>query len=380
MQQAVFSMGCVRQETKSQKKERLRKEKERKHKEEMRKRRNEKSSMPIPKRPTWCILPSHRLEGLDFWIHTLKGTSFFEKRTSLLESIQKMKTPPPPTPGFHSRFGDMLRNEYLVKAQKVMSCLHENQDLRWKFKRFLTKWRVQHCSSVNDADPITMEPILQAVLVYEFPQQKFYQFESKSIAKHIHQQLSQNDGQLPTAVIPRNPLTNQPFRLEQLMGLLRQCKAYGHSSWVLEAFTSARYDMMSFVAIHYKPLRLHALKTSMSDEGGWDFIDTMRDFIKSQHALHGKTYSKVTYEWAITHALRERRMESWKKLCLKWYETDIIIDDEPTKDKFLGIIEAKTKLLCTPPIELVELKNRRKSMRVREEDGSSSARDTESEG
>jgi hypothetical protein len=137
--------------------------------------------------------------------------------------------------------------------------------------------------------------------------------------------------------------------------------------------------MMSFLAIHTKPLRLHALKRSMSDEGGWDFIDTMRDFIQSQHTFHGKTYSKVTYEWAITHALHERRMENWKKLCLKWYETDIIIDDEPTKDKFLGIIEAKTKLLCTPPIELVELKNRRKSLRV-EGNGSGSVRNTESEG
>jgi hypothetical protein len=372
MQQAVFSFGCTRHETKSQKKERLRKERERHFKEERRRKRNENPSVPIPKRPSWCILPPHRLEGFDFWIHTLKGETFLQKRTFLLDTIEKMKIPPPSLPGFDSKSGDAMRKEYLFKAQKVMSYLHENQALRWKFKGFFTNWRTRRCSPVNDTDPITLEPIIQPVNIYEFSQRKLYRFESKSIAKHIHQQLTRNDGQIPTPVHPRNPLTNQPFRIEQLMGLLKQCKTFGYSSWVLEAFISARYDMTSFVAIHSKPLRLHALKTSMGDEGSWDFIDTMTDFIKSQHALHGKLYTKGAYEWAITHALREKRMESWKKLCLKWYETDIIIDDAVAKDMFLGVIEAKTKLLCEPPLELLELKTRRKSMRGEGNGGRSS--------
>ncbi len=378
MQAPVFTMGSVPKETKQQRNDRLRKQKERKRREA---RRKEQKQLPhIPKRPHWCILPVHRLEGFGFWIETLKGNTFFEKRKSLLKSIDKMNEPPTAVPGFPSTFGEETRKEFLVKAQKVMSYLHENQKLRWIFKRFLTRYRVHHFKKVNETDPITMESIKQPVFLYEFQQQKTYQFEAESLAKHIHKQLLKSDGQIPTPQQPRNPLTNQVFRVEQLIALLRQCRALGHSSWVLEAFVSARYDLTSLVAIHSKPLRLHALKTSMSDEGSWDFIDTMVDFIESQHRVHGKAYSKATYEWAITHALREERMEKWKKLCLKWYETDILVDDGDAKEMFLGVVELRTKALCDPPVELVALRQRRKTMRLAEANGSRSPGHTESTG
>ncbi len=373
MEASVFSMGLVPKETKQQKKERLRKEAKRK-KPKVR------LSRPLPKKSIWCILPKHRLEGLEFWIHTLRGHSFIEKRRTLLESIEKMKKPAPSVPGFDPTFGEAHRKEYLVKAQKVMSYLHENQRIRWIFKRFFTQQRIALFEKVNETDPITMEPFRQPVLLHEFGQRKIYQFEAESLARHIHKQLVKNDGQIPTPNAPRNPLTNQLFRAAQLMGLLKQCKELGHSSWVLEAFIAARYDLTSFVAIYSKPLRLYALKTSMADESGWDFIDTLSDFIRSQHTIHGKLFPKNTYDWAISHALREDRMEKWKKLCLKWYETDIMVEDPDTKEMFLGVVEAKTKPLCEPPNELVALKQRRKTMRLAEVNGSRSAGHTEGTG
>ncbi len=379
MEAPVFSIGSVPKETKAQKRERQRKEKERKRLEQLRKKRKSMPFRSVAKRSNWCILPSHRLEGLDFWIVTLKGESFLEKRRSLLESIAKMEKPVDTTTGFDPKQSEAIRNEYLFKAQKVMSYLHENQKLRWIFKRFLTRWRVNSFTLVNDTDPITLEPLKQSVFLHEFGQRKTYQFEAESLAKHLHKQLIKSDGQIPTPTSPRNPLTNELFRLHQLMSLFRQCKALGHSTWVLEAFVSSRYDMTSFVAIHSKPLRLSALKTSMADENSWDFVDTMSDFIRSQHILHGKVYSKGLYDWAITHALREERMEKWKKLCIKWYETDILVDDTDTKEMFLGVVETKTKALCDPPIELVVLRQRRKTMRGTG-DGSRSTGHTESTG
>ncbi len=375
-----FALGSLPKETKRQKRERLQKQREQKRKDALRKQRLKVVFDPVSKKSHWFLLPSHRVEGLDFWIHTLKGNSFLEKRSSLLQSIEMMKTPEKPVLGFDPAFGEKMRKEYLVKAQKVMSYLHENQMLRWKFKPFFTNWRIQRFRKINDTDPITLEPFKQPVFVYEFSQQKTYRFEAESIAKHIHKQLAKNDGQIPTPQPPRNPLTNTFFRIEQVISILKQCKAFGFSSWILEAFVSSRYDITSFLAIYTKPLRLNALKTSMADEGSWDFIDTMSDFIQSQHTLHGKSYSKVTYEWAITHASEEDRMKRWKKLCLKWYETDIVVDDPDAKEVFLGVIESKTKSLCDPPVELVALRQRRKTMRLAEANGSRSAGHTESTG
>ena len=201
------------------------------------------------------------------------------------------------------------------------------------------------------------------------------------MAKHIHKLLVQNDGHIPNPSYPRNPLTNEQFTLTQIISLLQQCKAKGHSSWVIEAFIASRYDITSFEIIHSKPLRLNALRATMANISSWDSIDTLYDFIKSEHIHHNKIFMVHVYKWAVHHSPHEKRIEAWRKLCVKWYETDILMDDDRAKDLFFETISKKTLTLCHPPHELEVLRKLRlKSNDTTESHGSSSSRDTESEG
>jgi hypothetical protein len=211
---------------------------------------------------------------------------------------------------------------------------------------------------LNDHDPITLESIQQPISVPLFSLRKTYVFEAKSFAKLVHKQLLTNDGQIPTPVYPKNPLTNEAFPLAQLLSLLYQCKALGHTSWILESFLQCRCELARLLQLQSKPLRLHALRTTMSDPKSWDFIDTLYDFIKSQHFSNNVPFQKNLYRWAVNHRSTAPRMEAWKRLCTKWYEIEILYDDLDTKEMKQDALVRDILTQCNFPDDLKELHTR----------------------
>ena len=360
MEPPSFAIGRRVQESKYQREKRLRKQ---------RKPTGEKASVRYAK-PSWFLLPHHLANGFEFWIAMLKGDTFLTKRKSLLDDIEKAKTPTSP-------IQDKFRDEYLVKAQHVMSFLYQNQKLRWIFKKFFTKLRLQRFPSLNDVDPITLERITQPIQFPSFAQRKTYSFEANPFVKHLHNKLTHNDGHIPDPLFPKNPFTNEAFSLSQLMSLIDQARKYSHTSWAIESFVSCRYDLTSFSTIHSKPLRLNALRATMANVSSWDSIDTLYDFIKIQHAFHNALFHMNLYKWAVNHAAKEKRIESWRKLCVKWYEVDILIDDADTKRDLFHVIEAKTFLMCSKPDELTSLRQAKYRVTT---DGSRSSGHTETTG
>lgn len=362
MERYSFSPGVPRQETKQQKKERIRKQKEEKRKEKLRKERRLRGFCPPPQRPSWLLLPNHVTKGFEFWILTLKGDTFVQKKQSLLDQIKEAKKPIECPYAFDPVFTEAQKKVFLEKADSVMNLLYENQKIRWTFKVFFTKVRALHFQKLNEVDPITMDSIVEPIQFPSFSHRKIYSFEAKPFAKHIHNSLIHNDGHIPDALTPKNPLTNEVFSLPQLMSLISQARAYGHTSWAIEGFIASRYDLTTFMIIHSKSLRLHALRNTMANVNDWDSIDTLYDFIKSQHASHDAVFPMGIYKWAVNHAWYEPRIENWRKLCLKWYEVDILIDDVDTRLNFLEAIKKKTLLLCSKPEELSSLRKRRQNI------------------
>jgi len=360
MEPPSFAIGRRIQESKHQREKRLRKR---------RKPTGEKASVRYAK-PSWFLLPHHLANGFEFWIAMLKGDTFLTKRKSLLDDIEKAKTPTSP-------IQDKFRDEYLVKAQHVMSFLYQNQKLRWIFKKFFTKLRLQRFPSLNDVDPITLERITQPIQFPSFAQRKTYSFEANPFVKYLHNKLTHNDAHIPDPLFPKNPFTNEAFSLSQLMSLIDQARKYSYTSWAIESFISCRYNLTSFSTIHSKPLRLNALRATMANVSSWDSIDTLYDFIKIQHAFHNALFHMNLYKWAVNHAAKEKRIESWRKLCVKWYEVDILIDDADTKRDLFHVIEAKTFLMCSKPDELTSLRQAKYSVTT---DGSRSSGHTETTG
>lgn len=342
-----FALGKPPHETRSERERRLAFETKWNRKQERRNRVVE----VVPKRPAWRILPSSVCRGFEFWIDTLKGDTFLTKRASLLDQIAHLQDPPQ-CPWKFPVGKPRLCEDIQGKGGQVLILLRMNQDLRWKLKRFFTLCRIRAMTLVNDKDPITMEPIEQPISIPFFHQKKIYHFEAVALAKYIHKQLVANEGTIPIPCPPKNPLTNQDFSLVQTIAILAQCRALGHTSWALESFVACRYDLDSFLIFHRKPLRIHALRTTMAKVEDWDAIDTLYDFIKTQFDVHNAAFPRTLYKWAVRHATDHSQIERWRKLCLKWYEVYILIDDPLTRIDMLATIQEKTLDLCSKVREL----------------------------
>ena len=289
---------------------------------------------------------------------TLEGDSLFTKRSSLFKAMDSIEEPstcpwkfPVVTPDF--------KEIYLEKAELLLSLLEQNQVLRWKFKRFFTMARIKRFPRLNDQDPITLEPFNQPISVPMFSLRKTYVFEAKSFAKFSHKQLLTNDGHIPTPVYPKNPLTNEEFPLGQLISLFTQCKRLGYTSWTMESFVRSRFELARLLVLQHKSLRLHALRATMANRKSWDCIDTVYDFIRSQHLANNVPFQKLMYKWALSYANTCPRIETWRRLCIKWYELDILTDDLETKEEHQTALRPEILKACRFPEDLTLLHSQR---------------------
>jgi hypothetical protein len=314
---------------------------------------------PLPPHRHWRILPSTQCDGLVFWIDTLPGASFLQKRTSLLHQMDQIETSD--CWSFDRDTQTASRDDRLQKANRVMELLHQNQTIRWILKRFLTRARLFRFPILNDTDPITLEAVETPIQIPSFAQRKTYVFEAESFARLVHKKLLAHDGQIPLPQFPKNPLTNEPFSFTQQMSLLQQCREAGYSSWTLEAYVASRYDREQFFCFFKTPLRLSAIRTTLATLRTWEAIDTLMDFVESQHTAHSAQFYATVYKWAIQYAPTSTRIESWRKLCLQWYEQDLLIEDPDSKQVAFRVLQAKTLSLCSSPTDLQELRFKTRS-------------------
>lgn len=320
------------------------------------KHKKKRTYIPFVKKKLWRILPAHneKTRGLAFGLDTCPGDTYIQKKIAIEKQIQNILQPFLFVKKYQRK--ESTKHQLLAYYYTLRHYLNENQKIRWIFKRFFTKLRIRHLRKVNTTDPITLLPFQQAVYLNNFNSCAQYIFEADSLARHIHKNLLHHDGQIPYSRIPRNPYTNEVLTYLQLLSLITQCQKYGCTSWSIEAFIEHKLSIEQFSKSYYKPLRLHALKDTLKNSKDVDTIDTLYDFIKSQHEEHSKLFIRSIYLWAIEEAFEESRIQSWKKYCIQWYETDILEEDEHTKRRKLSTLSEKTKDLCEYPKELMEKK------------------------
>lgn len=120
----------------------------------------------------------------------------------------------------------------------------------------------------------------------------------------------------------------------------------------MESFVRSRFELARFHVLQSKPLRLHALRATMANRKSWDCIDTVYDFIKSQHLSNNVPFQKLIYKWAVTYSTTSPRIERWRKLCIKWYEIDILTDDLDTREERQTALRPEILKACTFPQDL----------------------------
>ena len=344
-----FHPGAQPKLTKQEKRKR---DLERRREKERQLRRSQPRPHFIPN-PLWRILPCEF--QIAFMIDTLRGNTYFEKLESLEEygSILLKKSSLLPDFKVNSDFTDKIQTLKMEAKAKMA----ENQTFRWKFKRFLSRWRISRFKQINENDYITMAPIEKQIVLYDFSTRSKYLFESTSILQDIHKKLLHHYGPIPTPLFPRNPYTNEHFTMAQLLSIQQQCKRVGNASWILEAFCKSKLSIPCFLQVQRKSLRLHAMKSILYDYTDYEGNALFINFIESQHEEHNAQFNKALYRWCLLKIPEDPKIQKWRSFCKEYYEEDILAEDETQREDCFLRIARKTGELCAPPHDLLAKRN-----------------------
>uniref|UniRef100_A0A6C0AP92 Uncharacterized protein n=1 Tax=viral metagenome TaxID=1070528 RepID=A0A6C0AP92_9ZZZZ len=149
------------------------------------------------------------------------------------------------------------------------------------FRRLLCRWRIKRIDAKPQdlIDPITFMPIEQLVTVYDMEQRRKYCFDALTLVKCVTKDLFRQQYTIPSPQMPKNVVTNKPFKFQQLISLQRQL-AYLPQATYLSYFRKVGFCLNQWRLYMGRTLRLSAIKEELHDTRSFDGKEMLGDFIK----------------------------------------------------------------------------------------------------
>jgi hypothetical protein len=205
-----------------------------------------------------------------------------------------------PSPFFKQHYEDTCK-DYLMERK-----------FRGIFRRLLNRWRVKRIDAKPQdlIDPITFMPIEQLVTVYDMEQRRKYCFDAMSLLKCITKDLFRQQYTIPSPQMPKNVVTNRPFKFQQLISVQRQLAAIPGSAY-FSYFRKIGFYLNQWRLYMGRTLRLSAIKEELHDTRSYDGKEMLADFIKDTMVEIGMVLTDH-FEQVITDAI-------------EWYSDDPLL-------------------------------------------------------
>lgn len=196
-------------------------------------------------------------------------------------------------------------------------------------------------------DAITLEPIQHPLIVYDIVHRCRHVFEAKPLMIHIHNQLLYSAGGFNSSQMPRNPLTNLAFRLEQLTSIVAQLKRHGHVTWPILALAQTNFAIAKFKILHEPALRYAAIMNYIYVEPPQYVAEELVDFMIVYANTH-KSPLTITdinmLTYAATHFSSDPYLMCWRRLYRVALFYNIMTITSTTYDTLDMLIQRKTIL------------------------------------
>jgi hypothetical protein len=213
-------------------------------------------------------------------------------------------------------FSETILKEYLIEVR-----------LRFQFKRLLNAWlrkRMDKKSS-DFIDPITLNPILHPIRVYDVKQRRSYVFEADSLNKAIKKNLYAHQYTVPGPKKPINILTNRPFTYAQLVSIHDQLLSTRTRMEDFASFRKLQFKLETWKMYMYNHIYLAAIKEELYNYQSLDGHDMLDDFIKDMMLL-AKIPMTDLFELVITNAIswypEHPLLQNLRSLCFSSYESN----------------------------------------------------------
>ena len=187
--------------------------------------------------------------------------------------------------------------------QEVEKHLLKIQSVRWILRKLVLRWLFRRLAPCTTEDIVTLEPIKAPIHIVDWATRHIYSFEEKTLHQDITASLQHSDGIFAYPIRPKNPLTNLPLTLGQVVCVWESlARASFPLSSVVSQYRSVQFDHKRFVEEYSTPLSVLSMKrcilNPLDREGAdilFDFIENAYDYnnIYLSHASRNKIYTLI---------------------------------------------------------------------------------------
>jgi hypothetical protein len=230
---------------------------------------------------------------------------------------------------------DILKYENRLKRLRFW--IRKDQHVRTVLRRFVQLWLYKHYKTrfVNTEDPATLSIPRLAIHVYDTSVKGTYVFEAFSLRKSIQMNLTFTDWMFPAPSPPKNPLTNLPFSMPQMLRILEQLRAANATNWWIEAYYQSKFNLSSLTNVFSIQLKLNSITELVRNRSSEEYIEYLQEFVEEQFDAHDIEFTSylTILRWAVIHLPNDPYMMKWasamyefKKVRILYSISDTVID------------------------------------------------------
>jgi hypothetical protein len=233
---------------------------------------------------------------------------------------------------------DILKYENRLKRLRFW--VRKDQHIRTVMRRFVQIWLYKQYKTkfINTEDPATLTAPRKPIHVYDTRIKGTYVFEAFSLRKSIQMNLTFTDWMFPEPAAPKNPLTNLPFTMPQVLRILEQLRAANATNWWVEAYYQSKFNLDIIKKVFCIPLKLNSLTDMMRNRSGEEYTEYLEEFIEEQFDAHDIDFmSHLTIlKWAAARLPNDSYMLEWAKAMFEFKRVRILYSiPESTTDHIL---------------------------------------------
>lgn len=193
----------------------------------------------------------------------------------------------------------------------------------FKFKHCITPlvytWKVRAArrNIKNVEDPVTLEIPKKPVYVIDIKRRLSFVYDARSLRKAIENRLLFSDYMFAEPLEPVNLLTNESLTYGQILSIVRQCRAHGESSWVLDELKIHGTDLKEFAIYNKQRLNIEAVNVFFK-KSTYVIRETVVDYFVQEADFADLPRYKITgfirrYDTDPTNGLVQRWIRNTKE-------------------------------------------------------------------
>lgn len=233
---------------------------------------------------------------------------------------------------FHMEIKNPITNQIIYRLMDEI--FHDNQWVRWQFKRILNAWLTKKCKNRiigADSDLVTGEPIppSEQISILSIKNRTQYIFSGHVLLKTAKSCLEGQVGSIPSIKPPHNPYTNVPFNYGELTQMYieiirwcgQKCKVVPS---IIALYREHKFKHQLLLRINHNYLQLKATESYMlnDDSRGEFFIENMESLLEDFALPLGINYDPFITTYQRFRLWNEIEPKNYLVLCWKKLASD----------------------------------------------------------